>query len=92
MRMVFYQGEFQTAFILLINEDRIPAWFQWKYGKELRRPDVVAVCKSYSLTNKNYNSYMSSNWDRMDCFVVIISVVGKKILFFFLLYSQGPFS
>ena len=35
--MVFYQGEFQTAFILLTDEDRIPSWVQWRYGKELRQ-------------------------------------------------------
>ena len=40
------------------------------------RTDVRTVCESHDLDHENYNSYMSSNWDVLDFFVVVVGLVG----------------
>merc|ERR1712117_545830 len=54
-------------------------WSQWiplapDYEVPELRTDVRTVCESHDL--ENYNSYMSSNWDVLDFFVVIVGLVG----------------
>ena len=60
MRLVFDERVFRTAYIMGQNENGYHTWVPWKFGKKSKRPDVTTVCKSFHLSNENYNSYMSS--------------------------------
>ena len=60
MRLVFDEGHLRTAYIMIKNDDGIHAWVEWEHGQRTKRPDITTVCKSFNLSNTNYNSYMSS--------------------------------
>jgi len=77
MRLVFEKSEFRTAYIMNEKSNGGYEWEAWPLGEDLpdERHDVVTVCKSNDCNNVNTNSYMSSNWDRLDAFVVFASVV-----------------
>lgn len=79
MRLVFDEDEFKGAYIMSKVEHggkMLQVWMRWEKRKAVRRPDVIRVCRSYNLSSNNYNSYMSSNWDRLDCFVVLCGLVS----------------
>merc|ERR1740124_1773201 len=42
----------------------------------VRARDVITVCQSFSLTNDNYNAYLSSNWDILDGLAVLFGLLG----------------
>ena len=60
MRLVFDDETFRTAYIMDKNKDGQHGWIEWDMGTRTKRPDITTVCKSFSLSNTNYNSYMSS--------------------------------
>eukprot|EP00494_Astrolonche_serrata_P027742 UN28006 len=68
-RLVFDDGRFLTAYIMVKDNDGGFQWHPWPFGKKLNRRYVVTICKSFDLSDLNYNSYMSSNWNRLDAFV-----------------------
>ena len=79
MRLIFDEDEFKGAYIMsqVMQDDKnLQIWLRWDKRKKIRRPDVIRVCRSYNLSSHNYNSYMSSNWDRLDCFVVICGLIS----------------
>ena len=60
MRLIYDGGEFVSAYIMQKTEGEGHRWTPWEFGKNIRRPDVTTVCKSFHLSNENYNAYMQS--------------------------------
>jgi hypothetical protein len=68
MRLIFDRGEFRGAFVLENKDDDGKEWVEWqrdlpkeeRHKAEIRRNDVLTVCRSLSLTNENHNAYMGS--------------------------------
>merc|ERR1712045_73967 len=46
------------------------------WSRPLEDEDLDKVCRSWDMSNRSHNAYMSSNWNRLDGFVVVVSVLG----------------
>merc|ERR1719233_1349653 len=51
------------------------SWHKW--NKLLKvEPHIDKICRSHDMTNRCHNSYLSSKWNQLDAFVVLVSVLG----------------
>jgi len=51
------------------------SWHQWRYLIEVEQ-EVDKICRAHDMTNRTHNSYLSSKWNQLDAFVVIVSILG----------------
>merc|ERR1719193_1799998 len=51
------------------------SWHKWRNLTNVD-PELDKICRSYDMSNRCHNSYLSSKWNQLDAFVVLVSILG----------------
>jgi len=51
------------------------SWHKWRMLTNVD-PEIDKICRAYDMSNRCHNSYLSSKWNQLDAFVVLVSILG----------------
>jgi len=51
------------------------SWHKWKMLLNVNE-EIDKICRTHDMSNKAHNSYLSSKWNQLDAFVVLVSILG----------------